>query len=260
MAHAGTLAATYRHGSLTITIPCDSVAEGHGKLAVEVLDPEDHALGRVEKAVEVRKGSGFWQQTITLDQPLPFDEILWQRVRYRFVYDDAKLLPIEGIESIAQIIRRPVIRILGEKEYIAGSQAAIRVIVVDANSNAAQSGSLHIELLVPNRDPLPLFTGNLNHRGTVEASFRFPAEYVGNYEMSFSVDTPIGSTEYTQPVQLSDKASILLTTEKPIYQPGQTIHARTLALDRSVGHAAANRKLTFEVEDSRGNKVFRKIT
>jgi len=260
MAHAGTLAATYRHGSLTITIPCDSVAEGHGKLAVEVLDPEDHALGRVEKAVEVRKGSGFWQQTITLDQPLPFDEILWQRVRYRFVYDDAKLLPIEGIESIAQIIRRPVIRILGEKEYIAGSQAAIRVIVVDANSNAAQSGSLHIELLVPNRDPLPLFPGNLNHRGTVEASFRFPAEYVGNYEMSFSVDTPIGSTEYTQPVQLSDKASILLTTEKPIYQPGQTIHARTLALDRSVGHAAANRKLTFEVEDSRGNKVFRKIT
>src|SRR4029077_7831344 len=54
--------------------------------------------------------------------------------------------------------------------------------------------------------------------------------------------------------------SILLTTEKPIYQPGQTIHVRALALDRANHEATANRKLTFEVEDSRGNKVFKKLT
>ena len=63
-----------------------------------------------------------------------------------------------------------------------------------------------------------------------------------------------------QDVRLEDKVSILLTTEKPIYQPGQTIHVRALALDRSNHEAAANRKLTFEVEDSRGNKVFKKAT
>src|ERR1700726_3170634 len=54
--------------------------------------------------------------------------------------------------------------------------------------------------------------------------------------------------------------SILLTTEKPIYQPSQTIHVRALALDRSNHEAASNRKLTFEVEDSRGNKVFKRAT
>jgi uncharacterized protein YfaS (alpha-2-macroglobulin family) len=119
---------------------------------------------------------------------------------------------------------------------------------------------LRVELLIPNREPLPLFAGNLNRRGTVEASVRFPADLTGNYELRFAVDTPIGSTEYTQPVQLKDKTSILLTTEKPIYQPSQTIHVRALALDRAAGNAAANRKLTFELEDSRGNKVFRKTT
>ena len=61
-------------------------------------------------------------------------------------------------------------------------------------------------------------------------------------------------------MRLEDKASILLTTEKPIYQPGQTIHVRALALDRSRHQATANRALTFEVEDSRGNKVFKKAT
>ena len=61
-------------------------------------------------------------------------------------------------------------------------------------------------------------------------------------------------------MRLEDKASILLTTEKPIYQPGQTIHVRALALDRANHEATASRKLTFEVEDSRGNKVFKKVT
>ena len=78
--------------------------------------------------------------------------------------------------------------------------------------------------------------------------------------MRYVVDTPIGSTEFTQAVRLEDKVSILLTTEKPIYQPSQTIHVRALALDRANHEAAANRKLTFEVEDPRGNKVFKKAT
>src|SRR5580698_1923362 len=46
----------------------------------------------------------------------------------------------------------------------------------------------------------------------------------------------------------------------PIYQPGQTIHVRALALERAHHEATAGRKLTFDVEDSRGNKVFKKVT
>jgi hypothetical protein len=78
--------------------------------------------------------------------------------------------------------------------------------------------------------------------------------------LRYLVDTAIGSTELTQPVRLEDKISILLSAEKPIYQPGQTIHIRALSLDRVTHQAAANRKLTFELEDSRGNKVFKKAT
>ena len=107
---------------------------------------------------------------------------------------------------------------------------------------------------------MALFAGRLNRRGTTEAQFRFPAGLVGAYPLRYVVDTPIGSTELTQQVRLEDKVSILLTTEKPLYQPGQTIHARALALERADHEATAGRKLTFEVEDSRGNKVFKKAT
>src|SRR5262249_6716412 len=88
--------------------------------------------------------------------------------------------------------------------------------------------------------------------------FRFPDGLVGGYPLHYAVDTLIGSAEFTQQVRLENKVSILLTSEKPIYQPGQIIHARALALDRSDHEASASRDLIFEMEDPRGNKVFKK--
>jgi hypothetical protein len=255
------LFATYTHGNLSVTVPYHSTREGAGRLTVEILDPEDNLLGRVERSVDIAKGEGSWQQTIIPEKPLPFEDIIWQRLRYRFEYKDDKLPAIEGIESVSQVLRRPVVHVLGQIQYLAGSQAAIRVIVSDANNNdTTETGTLRVELLIPDQKPRPLFSGRLNHRGTVEAQFRFPASLTGKYQMRYVADTPIGSTEFTQPVQLEDKASILLTTEKPIYQPGQTIHVRALALDPADSRADADRKLTFELEDSRGNKVFQKST
>lgn len=260
-ARAQQLAATYTHGNLSVTIPYHSAREGSGRLVTEILDPEDHILGRSERAVEITKGEGTWQQIITPEKPIAFEDIIWQRIRYRFEYNNETISAIEGIESVSQILRRPVVHILGQTQYLAGSQAAIRVIVSDANNNdVPETGSLRIELLVPNQKPRALFSGRLNRRGTLEAQFRFPADLTGRYQMRYVADTPIGSTEYTQPVQLEDKASILLTTEKPIYQPGQTIHVRALALDRHDYKAKADSELTFELEDSRGNKVFKKST
>src|SRR5262249_51631215 len=95
---------------------------------------------------------------------------------------------------------------------------------------------------------------------TTDAQFRLPVGRAGNYSLHYAVETPLGSAETNQPIRLEDKASILLTTEKPIYQPGQTIHGRALALDRSNHAASANRDLVFWVEDPRGNKVFKKAT
>jgi uncharacterized protein YfaS (alpha-2-macroglobulin family) len=253
--------ATYSHGVLHLTIPYHAAQAGAGQLTMEVLDPEDNVLGRAEQHVDVVEGPGRWQDEIKLEKPLPLDDLVWHRVRYRFEYDDRKTDDIGGTESISQVLRTPVIHILGQQSYLTGGLAATRVIVTDSkNEIIAGRGSVRIEFLVPDEKPRLLFSGQLNRRGTTEAEFRFPARLVGSYKVRYVVDTPIGSTEFTQAVRLEDKVSILLTAEKPIYQPGQTIHVRALALDRSDHEATANHKLTFEVEDSRGNKVFKKAT
>src|SRR5712671_4792170 len=256
-----TVIATHSHGALYVTIPYQSVHSGAGRLSVEILDPEDQVLGREERHIEIAAGKGQWQQQIKLEKPLADEDLVWQRLRYRFEYTAGKNEALEGTESIAQILRTPVVHILGQQSYLIAGQAAVRVIVTDsANQVIAGPGAVRIEFIVPNQKPRILFTGRLNRRGTTEAQFRFPAGVVGNDQLHYVVDTPIGSTEFTQAVRLEDKVTILLTTEKPIYQPGQTIHVRALALDRSNHEAAASRKMTFEVEDARGNKVFKKAT
>jgi uncharacterized protein YfaS (alpha-2-macroglobulin family) len=253
--------ATYAHGTLDLTIPYRAAQGGAGKLSVEVLDPEDHVLGSVERTEDAVPGKGHWRERIALAKPLAIDELVWHRVRYRFEYGDGKAAKIEGTESISEILRTPVVHILGQQSYLTGGNAAVRVIVTDSHDEIiAGRGAVRVELLIPQQKSQLLFSGQLNRRGTSEAQFRFPIGLVGNHQLRYLVDTAIGSTEFVQPVQLENKVSILLTTEKPIYQPGQTIHVRALALDRANHEAAAGRKLTFEVEDSRGNKVFKRAT
>jgi uncharacterized protein YfaS (alpha-2-macroglobulin family) len=254
-------AATYSRGILRLAIPYQADHHGTGRLTLEVLDPEDHVLGRIEKTVEVTEGTSLWGEQIKLVKPLPLDEVVWNRVRYRFQYQDARFANLQGTESISRLLRMPVLHILAQQSYLAGSRAAVRVIVTDSKNEVLTGrSSLRIDLQAPAQNRVTLFTGHLNRHNTTEAQFKFPTGLTGSCELRYVVDTSLGSTEYTKTIRLQDKVGILLTTEKPIHQPGQTIHARALALDRSDHEAVANRALLFEVEDSRGNKVFKKAT
>jgi uncharacterized protein YfaS (alpha-2-macroglobulin family) len=259
-ANGESAAATYSRGILRIDIPYRGLRAGAGQLTVEILDPEDRVLARQDRQVTVAGADGRWQAELTPERPFAADDLVWHRLRYRLVYAGEKDPALEETQSISQILRRPVVHVLAQNSYIAGAPAAVRVIVTDANNVAVTSGTLRIEMAEANQKPGVLFSGSLNQRGTVEAQLRFPSGLTGTHSLHYLVDTPIGATDVTQPIQLEDKASVLLTTEKPIYQPGQTIHARALALDRAHHEAAANRPLTLEVEDPRGNKVFKKIT
>jgi len=62
-------AATYSRGILRLALPYHADHHGTGQLTVEVLDPEDHVLGRIEKSVEVMEGSSLWREQIKLDKP-----------------------------------------------------------------------------------------------------------------------------------------------------------------------------------------------
>ena len=253
--------ATYASGVLKVELPYHAPHAGAGTLTVEVLDPDDAVLGRTERGVQAASGSGEWAQEVHLSKKLALEDLVWHRLRYSFTYQGEKAAAFSGIEPISRILRTPVVHLLGQNMYLSGAPAAVRLIVKDSKDGAiVGAGSVEIALVTQAKTPQLLFSGRLDSRGTTEAQFRFPNAVVGNATLRFTVGTAIGSSEFNQNIHIADKVSILLTTDKPIYQPGQMIHVRALALDRADHHASGERGLTFEVEDSRGNKVFRKIT
>jgi hypothetical protein len=59
---------------------------------------------------------------------------------------------IEGTESISEILRMPVLHIIGQKTYLAGGQAGVRVVVTDSkNAAIGEPGSVRIDLQSPRR-------------------------------------------------------------------------------------------------------------
>ncbi len=85
---------------------------------MEVLDPEDKVLGHTSRRLDVAKGQGRWQDSIKLEKPMPLDDLVWHRVHYRFEYDGENNARIEGVESISQILLRPVVHILAQQSYL----------------------------------------------------------------------------------------------------------------------------------------------
>src|SRR3954462_8950837 len=259
-----TISAVYLRDAFAFSVPYEAAHSGEAELKLELLNPEDHVLGEVKSRKRLSEGIAVWNARMVLGERMTLDELMSQRVRFTLRYENQTSPDLEEIRSLSEILERPVLRVLGQRSYIAGASAAMRIIVTGSSTGETalmvKRGTVRIELLDPDHTPKLLFAGELDRRGSVAADFRFPEGLTGSFPVRFSADTLLGHVETTETVQLEDKVSVLLTSEKPIYQPSQTIHFRALALDRADRHAAAGRALTFEVEDARGNKVFRKNT
>ena len=63
----------------------------------------------------------------------------------------------------------------------------------------------------------------------------------------------------TRKVKLVRSFRVMVTTDKPLYQPGQLIHIRSLSLANADMRPVAGRKTVIEVQDAKGNKVFKEI-
>ena len=150
--------------------------------------------------------------------------------------------------------------LIGQREWFAGSNASLRIVVKNHNADKPISGA-QISVTLLHRDSgrsTKLISGRTDEHGTIERAFTVPPWAVGRNELSVDVRTPIGDDKITETITVREEARIMLTTDKPLYQPMQTIHMRALCIDAALLKPLEGAQVTFEVEDPKGNKVFRK--
>src|ERR1700739_1483717 len=100
------LTATYRHGELSLAVGHSWMRPGSGVLVAEILAPEGNVWGREKRRMEMGSIKKGWSLTINPEKPISYQEIPWQRVHYRFVYDDEEKASLDDIETVSQVLAR----------------------------------------------------------------------------------------------------------------------------------------------------------
>jgi hypothetical protein len=148
----------------------------------------------------------------------------------------------------------------GPDRLQAGTPAALRIATHFATSETVSGPfqGVEIEVRLSGKDRAQmLFHGRTDTAGLVDARFLVPAWPDGSYTMTVDATAGARHPTETHAVELVPSSRLLLESDKPLYQPAQTIHLRTIGLRPLDGKPLDAGEVTFTLVDPRGNEVFR---
>ncbi len=147
--------------------------------------------------------------------------------------------------------------VLGQREFVAGTRPIIRVLVRDRAAGVPIHGAdVSVELTHEDR-VISKFSKKSDKNGEVATQLDMPDTVIRNAKLKVIVTSKTAKDVVEETVHIRSALRTLLTTDKPLYQPGQTIHIRALTLSQPEMKPLTESEVIFEVEDAKGNKVFK---
>ncbi|HEV2861747.1 MAG TPA: MG2 domain-containing protein [Pyrinomonadaceae bacterium] len=231
------------------------------RATVELLDPRDAVRAAAETDIEVKDGKSrivvpFSQIPRTSDAGFP-----WYRLRYRVEPSDGSALPAAGVVSLSaaapDLFELNVVtprRAHGGSPLRATARATNPVTRRPA-AGVAVTAELEVEVGEDEEETKLRAAATTGADGLALLDFVLPSGATDDADLK--VTARRGAFEQTAAVYVSleEEPRLLLTTDKPLYQPGQTMHMRALLLGAE-GRAGAGEKVTFEVTDEEGSTAF----
>ncbi len=143
----------------------------------------------------------------------------------------------EAALSDIMLVKAHETHLTGPSVLFSGSQSSIRCSVRGVRS-VTKTVPLHAEVSVGLRSTSVSKTMTLQHArtdetGEAELRFAVPNVPAGSYIMEVHTKSSLGEESVMHNVEVQTNAKVLLTTDKPLYQPGQTMHLRRWRYGRS---------------------------
>jgi hypothetical protein len=224
-----------------------------GRLRLEILGSDGQTLVDEQQPVRPKDGTGSYRFELRAPQ-LPIAQ-LHLRCRFQeqqFTVPLSRVVLVKGHETALST----------GQEFVAGGPAVVRCKVHGVKSLAKTvplPGALvDVRLRDRGGHVFPLHSGKTGADGQALVEFRVPNVAAGQYTLVVATRSALGEEQLERNVQIKTGAKILLVTDKPLYQPGQVMHLRALVLRPMDLKPVAGSELTFEVEDAKGNKVFKR--
>lgn len=238
------------------------------RLSVELLDPHDRVRTTAAADVHLRRGANALEVALELPYARLLDaerrEFPWYRLRYSVAPTATNEAPpaLEGIVSVSEaapdlfelsVVSAPAARAgshYGARARTANpvTQRPIKGVAVEATLTFAADKKTVLKA-----------SGTTDVDGFVTLDFDLPRALrtLDDDEAELVVTArrgPLVERAQTN-VSVEETPRVLLTTDKPLYQPGQTVHMRALVFDQS-GHALAGETVTFKVNDQEESAAF----
>lgn len=256
--------ARYADGRVLLDVPLEaaSITNHHegARLTARLVDGQTEEV-RAEGSAMVSREGGVVSLALTGTQPLlGANGNLGELARMILVVESAQGTAVNRV-------RRDLFRMLDFLEVTlvapqAGSAAGTLRVQVDARdrSGAAQAGtpvSARVRGAAAAADAVPQrVTGTTDASGHAELDVTLPSDGSATAELEVLLGEGGAAGRWAGSVTLEQGRQVLLTTDKPRYQPGQMMHLRGLALNPTdrTPHVGP---VLFEVQDARGNLIFR---
>ncbi|KPK77807.1 MAG: hypothetical protein AMJ79_02095, partial [Phycisphaerae bacterium SM23_30] len=229
-----------------VSVQFDLPPRQRGILEVELYEISGRLLAKVTR---LHSGRSFQVDLLAQIDPQELENYY---LRYRL--DEDRPFKQCSLLFAGEILQ---ITVLGQRDFIAGTAPVIRVLVQDQTSqNPIRHAEVAAELIRLDKI-ISKFTAQTDRNGEAAVKLRMPEEPLENARLRIRVASKSTSETIEDSVCIHSVTKTLLTTDKPLYQPGQTIHIRTLSLSHPRMKPLTHEDVTFEVEDSKGNKVFK---
>lgn len=250
--------AVLKDGSTVVSVPVRSaLAETvPAELELEWLVPYQEAGPVAPVEVSIRPGAN----TFAVPLPLPASSI-WLRLRYKLtpaVRAARAFAPQTGIVAVTQMAAHVFELNLSMAERPRpGAPLRVQAQAVPPVTRALVEGLTWSARLELDSGILPARIEK-KAGGFVEAVADVPADAENDGRMVVTAVAGDFEQSAVMAVDFPQSPTAQVQTDKPIYQPGQTIHFRAIVLDR-LGRAAAGRKVRVTVEDDDGTRLYRKV-
>ena len=151
------------------------------------------------------------------------------------------------------------LRVLGQSELLAGADGSLRVVVL-RHDDQSPIADVPVDVELADRQqgaPIRLASFRTDSSGTGTPRIHWPDWQPGEYELRVRAHPAWGVEAIDRTVTLKRSWKLMVSSDKPVYQPGQVIRMRSLALRRPDLKPVAGHDTMFAITDPKGNVIFR---
>ena len=256
----GKIRAALKNGSTFVTVPVESTYDVAipASLSLTWLDRQDQASMPVNQVVTIQPGRTNIEIPFSIAKPS-----IWTRLRYLLTPDrnEARAFPpLSGRIPISQIA--PYIfelKVNSASQPRRGRPITVNAQAVNPATRTPVAGVVFkATLTIGEKEFAPVRTLTQSD-GLLEYTFNLPASLDGDLFADADVEITATNGDFEQSASLelhfpTQQSSGRFQTDKPIYQPGQTIHLRAIVLDPQ-GRAADGAKVIVRIEDEENDRV-----